>query len=38
VKADGTSVTIHTSDLKSGIYNLKISMADGSINKKIVVN
>jgi len=38
VKADGNNVTINTSDLKSGIYNLKISMADGSINKKIVVN
>jgi hypothetical protein len=38
MKADGTNLNINTSDLKSGIYNLKVRMADGFINKKIVVN
>lgn len=32
------NVTLNTSNLKSGIYNLQIKMADGFINKKIVVN
>ncbi|MEI6455522.1 MAG: T9SS type A sorting domain-containing protein [bacterium] len=36
--SDANIMTINTSDLKSGIYNLKLKMADGYINKKIVVN
>jgi PKD repeat protein len=38
LKADNANVTINTSDMKSGVYNLRIKMADGFINKKIVVN
>jgi hypothetical protein len=37
-KIDGTNMTINTSDLKSGVYNLKLKMEDGYVNKKIVVN
>ncbi|MCX6307008.1 MAG: T9SS type A sorting domain-containing protein [Bacteroidetes bacterium] len=36
-KADNTNVTINTSDLKSGVYNLRLKMADGLVNKKIVI-
>ena len=35
---DASTLTINTSDLKSGVYNLRIKMADGFINKKVVVN
>ena len=35
---NGNNVTLNTSDLKSGVYNLKVKMEDGFINKKIVVN
>jgi len=37
-KADNNNVTVNTSNLKSGVYNLKIKMVDGFINRKIVVN
>jgi hypothetical protein len=36
--SDASTLTISTSGLRSGIYNLQIKMADGFINKKIVVN
>ncbi|MCX6268786.1 MAG: T9SS type A sorting domain-containing protein [Bacteroidetes bacterium] len=36
-KADIANLTINTSGLASGVYNLRIKMADGFINKKIVV-
>ncbi len=35
---DAQNITLNTSGLKSGIYTLQIKMADGFINKKIVVN
>jgi len=35
---DSKTMVINTSDLKSGVYNLKIKLEDGYINKKIVVN
>lgn len=38
LKADNANVTINTSNLKSGVYNLRIKMADGFVNKKIVIN
>lgn len=38
MKANNANVKINTSDLKSGIYNIRIKMADGFINKKIVVD
>ena len=34
---DATNLTINTSNLKSGVYNLQVKMADGFVNKKIVV-
>ncbi|MEI7724702.1 MAG: T9SS type A sorting domain-containing protein [Bacteroidota bacterium] len=37
-KVDNANATINTSNMKSGVYNLRIKMADGFINKKIVVN
>lgn len=37
-KVDSKNVILNTSGLKSGIYNLKVQMKDGFINKKIVVN
>jgi PKD repeat protein len=37
-KVDVQNMTINTSNLKSGIYNLQVKMADGFVNKKIVVN
>jgi PKD repeat protein len=37
-KADNSTLTVNTSDLRSGVYNLRLKMADGFINKKIVVN
>lgn len=37
-KADNATLTVNTSSLKSGVYNLRIKMADGFVNKKIVVN
>jgi PKD repeat protein len=36
-KTDMTNVTINASDLKSGVYNLRVKMADGFVNKKIVI-
>ena len=36
-KADDTNVTVNTSDLKSGVYNLRLKLADGLVNKKIVI-
>ena len=36
--SDAATLTISTSNLKSGVYNLQIKMADGFISKKIVVN
>jgi hypothetical protein len=38
MRADNANLTINTSDLKSGVYNLRVKMADGFVNKKIVVN
>ncbi len=35
---DNQTTTINVADLKSGIYNLKLNMEEGTINKKIVVN
>jgi hypothetical protein len=32
------TITLNTSDLKQGVYNLKVKMTDGFINKKIIVN
>ncbi len=37
LKVNNSNTTINTSDMKSGVYNLRIKMADGFINKKIVV-
>jgi hypothetical protein len=37
-KADANNMTINVSDLRSGVYNLKLKMDDGFVNKKIVVN
>jgi PKD repeat protein len=37
-KADSKNITLNTSNLKAGVYNLKVKMDDGFINKKIVVN
>jgi PKD repeat protein len=37
-KADASTMTISTSSLKSGVYNVRIKMVDGFVNKKIVVN
>ncbi|MFZ4523669.1 MAG: T9SS type A sorting domain-containing protein [Bacteroidales bacterium] len=36
-KSDNANVTINTSNLKSGVYNLRIKMVDGFVNKKIVI-
>ncbi len=36
-KAEDTTVTINTSSLKSGVYNVRINMTSGSVNRKIVV-
>jgi hypothetical protein len=35
---DASDLTINTSDLRSGVYNLQIKTASGVVNKKIVVN
>ncbi|MCX6251590.1 MAG: T9SS type A sorting domain-containing protein [Bacteroidetes bacterium] len=35
---DNKNITMNTSNLKAGIYNLKVKLEDGYINKKIVVN
>lgn len=37
-KTDNKEITLNTSSLKAGVYNLKIKLADGFINKKIIVN
>jgi len=37
-KPDAQTAVINTSELKSGVYNLKIKLEDGYINKKIVIN
>jgi len=36
--ADQTTLSINLGDLKAGVYNLRIKIADGYVNKKIVVN
>ena len=36
--ANGNKLTLNTSGLTSGVYNLKVKVQDGYINKKIVVN
>ena len=37
-KVDNDFLKLNLSNLRSGIYNLKVKIADGFINKKIVVN
>ncbi len=37
-KADAANLAINTSGMKSGVYNLRVKMIDGFVNKKIVVN
>ena len=36
--ADAAELSVNTAGLKSGVYNLQLKMADGFMNKKIVVN
>lgn len=36
-KADSKKLSLNTSALNSGVYNLKVVMSDGFINKKIIV-
>ncbi|MFH1159958.1 MAG: T9SS type A sorting domain-containing protein [bacterium] len=37
-KVDNTTVVLNLDNLKAGVYNLRIKMADGCVNKKIIVN
>ena len=37
-KVNNTIISLNSSELKPGIYNLKVKMEDGYIYKKIVVN
>lgn len=35
--ADSKKISINTTDLKSGVYDLKVILSDGSLDKKIIV-
>ena len=37
-KVDNSTVVLNLDNLKAGVYNLRVKMADGFVNKKIVVN
>ncbi|HSN50604.1 MAG TPA: T9SS type A sorting domain-containing protein, partial [Bacteroidales bacterium] len=37
-KVNNTSLTINTASLQSGLYNVKVVMADGSIIRKVVID
>ncbi len=37
-KVNNNSLTINTSSIQSGLYNVKVVMTDGSIVKKVVIN
>jgi len=37
-KVDNKTISVNVSGLKAGVYNIKVKMNDGTINKKIVVN
>ncbi len=35
---DATSCKVNMNNLLTGVYNLKIKIADGLVNKKVIVN
>jgi photosystem II stability/assembly factor-like uncharacterized protein len=37
-QASSKNVSLNTSNLKAGVYTLKVTMENGSVNKKIVIN